>query len=164
MDCIDCHNRAAHFIPSPQQSVDTAITDGLISRDLPYVHEKAVDLLTKTYDSPEAAHAAIAKLAEEYKLTPAGMVAPEKVAQLKDTLTKIYDTTNFPDMNLDWKTNPNNEKHTPTAGCFRCHDGNHVLKDSVASDAGEQVISVKCNLCHTVPIEAKATKWWSKPR
>jgi hypothetical protein len=58
-------------------------------------------------------------------------------------------------MKLDWKTNPNNAKHTPTAGCFRCHDGNHVLKDSVGSDGGEQAISVKCNLCHTVPIIGK---------
>jgi len=28
MDCIDCHNRAAHYIPYPEQSVDSAIEHG----------------------------------------------------------------------------------------------------------------------------------------
>lgn len=155
MDCIDCHNRAAHYIPTPEESVDQAISDGLISHDLPYVRSKAVDLLSKTYASPEEAHAAIEKLAAEYKLSPAGAVSPDKVQKLQGALTRIYDTTVFPDMNLDWKTNPNNANHTPTAGCFRCHDGNHVLADSVGSPQGEQVISVQCNLCHTVPIIGK---------
>jgi nitrate/TMAO reductase-like tetraheme cytochrome c subunit len=155
MDCIDCHNRAAHYIPYPEESVDQAITDGLISPDLPYVHSKAVDLLSQTYTTSSEAYAAIDKLAEEYKLTPVGAASPEKVQQLKATLTRIYDSTVFPFMKLDWQTNPNNAKHTPTEGCFRCHDGNHILADSVGSPSGEQVISVKCNLCHTVPIIGK---------
>jgi hypothetical protein len=52
-------------------------------------------------------------------------------------------------MNLDWRTNPNNERHTPTPGCFRCHDGKHV---SVDANGKQETISVACNLCHTVPI------------
>jgi len=52
-------------------------------------------------------------------------------------------------MKLIWKTNPNNERHTPFLGCFRCHDGKHF---SIGADGSEEVISAKCNLCHTVPI------------
>ncbi|HHS88969.1 MAG TPA: hypothetical protein ENJ26_01210, partial [Rhodobacteraceae bacterium] len=32
MDCIDCHNRSAHLIPSPDVVVDQALSDGRISR------------------------------------------------------------------------------------------------------------------------------------
>src|ERR1700690_3635188 len=35
MDCIDCHNPPAHYIPYPEQAVDQAISDGLISSNLP---------------------------------------------------------------------------------------------------------------------------------
>jgi hypothetical protein len=53
-------------------------------------------------------------------------------------------------MNLNWETNPDNEKHTPSLGCFRCHDDNHVSVDTQGNEVG--LISVECNLCHTVPI------------
>lgn len=152
MDCIDCHNRAAHLIPSPEQSVDQAISDGLISRDLPFIRSRGVELLTNTYAGKEEAYAAIEDLASQYQSDGGVPVSKDKLQQAIDELKGIYDSTVFPDMNLDWKTNPNNANHTPTAGCFRCHDGNHILADSVGAAAGEEVISVKCNLCHTVPI------------
>jgi hypothetical protein len=58
-------------------------------------------------------------------------------------------------MNLDWKTNPNNVEHTPTLGCFRCHDDQHVYVD----DSGKpHTISAECNLCHTVPIVGRGAQ------
>lgn len=147
LDCIDCHNRAAHYIPYPEQMVDAALANGLISADLPFIRKNAVAILDTPYETEESALSAIDELRAEYRDAPEA-----QVTQALETLKDLYATTNFPDMKLDWKTNPNNERHTPTAGCFRCHDGNHVLADASAGSGAEQVISVKCNLCHTVPI------------
>ena len=152
LDCIDCHNRAAHYIPYPEQSVDEAIEHGLISADLPFIRKNAVELLGSEYESNEQAFAAIDDLKDEYKSSD-----PKKVAQAVETITRLYESTHFPEMLLNWQTNPNNERHTPTAGCFRCHDGNHVLVNS-AGTGSEEVISVKCNLCHTVPIVGRGSE------
>lgn len=159
MDCIDCHNRIAHNIPSPEQSIDKAIEDGLISRDIPFVHARTVEVLTKKYATKAEAYAAFDKLAETLqssagtgaKVASTTAALDEKIAQTVKTVKQIYDETVFPDMKLDWQTNPNNSRHTPQLGCFRCHDGNHILSTPTSSNTG-QVISVKCNLCHTVPI------------
>lgn len=145
MDCIDCHNRAAHYIPYPEQSVDQAIASGLISTDLPYIRKNAVAILNVAFKSDGEAYAAIEKLKEDYKSFP-----QDKVTQAVETLQKLYSSTNFLDMNLNWKTNPNNQRHTPTLGCFRCHDGNHIT--NADNGVAEETISVQCNLCHTVPI------------
>jgi len=150
MDCIDCHNRAAHYIPYPEQSVDQAIANGLISNDLPYIRKKAVALLNTSFASLEEANAAIDALKEDYKSLP-----QDQVALAVDTIKELYAATNFPDMNLNWKTNPNNERHRPTSGCFRCHDGNHVTNTGTGN---EEAISVKCNLCHTVPIVGRGNE------
>jgi hypothetical protein len=153
MDCIDCHNRAAHYIPYPEQSVDTAISDGQISTSLPFVRQKAVAILGAKYDTEAAALTAIEDLGTAYKADPSLPV--EMIDQAVKTLGTLYAQTNFPDMNLDYKTNPNNARHTPTLGCFRCHDGKHI---SVAGDGTQETISVACNLCHTVPIVGKGSE------
>jgi len=163
MDCIDCHNRIAHNIPSPEQSVDKALEDGLISRDIPYVRMQAVSLLGQKYKSKAEAYAAFDKLTESLKGASSSVsktavgVSGEKINQAVKAVKQIYDETVFPDMNLDWQTNPNNARHTPSLGCFRCHDGNHILA-SPTSSAGDEVISVKCNLCHTVPIVGRGNE------
>ena len=150
MDCIDCHNRAAHYIPYPEESVDQAITNGLISRNLPYIRSKAVNLLKGTYNSEADALQAFEGLRTDYQaMSTVGGFTSDDVNQAVTTLENIYRDTNFPDMNLDWKTNPNNQKHTPTLGCFRCHDDKHVYLDA---QGNQQTISAQCNLCHSVPI------------
>lgn len=156
MDCIDCHNRAAHYIPYPEQAVDQAIASGLISREIPFIREKAVELLNQSYPSEQDAFAAMERLADYYKDSTASTVATAlslstqaDVTEAIEIIKRIYQETNFPEMKLNWETNPNNDRHTPSLGCFRCHDGKHV---SIESDGYEESISVKCNLCHTVPI------------
>ena len=160
MDCIDCHNRTAHYIPYPEQAVDKAIADGLISRDIPFIRSKAVELLKSSYTSEDEAFTAIEGLAGNYnvKLVSAALPADNnlesKVNEAIAAIKKIYTETNFPDMNLNWETNPNNARHTPFKGCFRCHDGNHI---SVDANGNEEAISAKCNLCHTVPIVGRGS-------
>ena len=93
-------------------------------------------------------------------------VASAKAGSIQGAVTelqRIYSTTFFPEMKLNWKTHPNNVGHFYYQGCFRCHDGNHVSKDS------GKVISKDCNSCHTVldqeeggthlaPLQAQAFK------
>jgi len=158
MDCIDCHNRTAHDIPSPQKMVDQAIEDGLISRDLPYIRSKAVDLLSVTYADKDEAMSAIDALSDNYQANGIGKqlaslsLDNKKLQSAIDEIKRIYTITNFPDMNLNWQANPNNDRHTPSLGCFRCHDGNHINPKGDDETGNKELISVKCNLCHTVPI------------
>ncbi len=155
MDCIDCHNRTAHYIPSPQEAVDQAISDGLIDPSLPYIRAKAIEVLQQPYNSTAEAYAAIDGLADFYRVSHPGSWTkpadgPSALERALETIKEIYSETNFPEMAQNWQTNPNNARHTPSLGCFRCHDGKHVSVD----ESGQEVeaISVKCNLCHTVPI------------
>ncbi len=156
MDCIDCHNRIAHNIPSPEQSVDKAIEDGLISQSVPFVRAKAVAALKAKYTSKAEAYNAFDKLTESLQ-SSTSMVDSSQASKAVQEIKKIYDVTVFPEMNLDWETNPNNSRHSPSLGCFRCHDGNHILSTPTSSNAS-QVISVKCNLCHTVPIIGRGSE------
>jgi len=152
MGCIDCHNRTAHYIPSPEEVVDKAIGANLISSDLPFIRAKAVETLTPAYNSQSEAYKAIEGLADFYRVGYVDVYAGRR-PELDDALTElkdIYSATNFPDMGLNWQTNPSNAKHKPSLGCFRCHDGKHVSVDETGNEL--EAISVKCNLCHTVPI------------
>jgi nitrate/TMAO reductase-like tetraheme cytochrome c subunit len=152
MDCIDCHNRTAHFIPDPDQVVDAAILAGRISTDLPNIRSKAVEVLTPAYTSETDALEAIEGLADFYRVGYPEVYAerrPDIEAAISE-LRRVYARTNFPEMGLNWRTNPNNERHSPFLGCFRCHDGKHVSVDPAGNEV--ETISVECNLCHTVPI------------
>jgi ribosomal protein S27E len=57
----------------------------------------------------------------------------------------------FPEMKVDWRVHPNNIGHFYSAGCFRCHDGNHVSAEG-------KVISKDCNICHTVLAQTESGK------
>ncbi|MCI0519684.1 MAG: NapC/NirT family cytochrome c [Chloroflexi bacterium] len=152
LDCIDCHNRAAHYIPPPDIAVDQAIADGLISSGLPFIRAKAVEALLVPYRSVEEASLAIDDLTAFYRVSYPNTYAQRQgeVEKSIEEIKHIYSQTNFPDMALDWQTNPNNERHNPDLGCFRCHDGQHLLIDENGSPG--EAISAECNLCHTVPI------------
>lgn len=158
MDCIDCHNRTAHEIPSPQAIVDNAIYNGIIAKELPYIRTNAVKLLSNYYESEDEAYLAIDELTSFYEVaslpqTEGGETAVFDTAQIPvsiNAIKEIYSVTNFPELELDWTTSPNNARHTPTLGCFRCHDDKHITVDE--NEDSLETISVKCNLCHTVPI------------
>ena len=152
LDCIDCHNRAAHFIPHPEAALDDAIQSSLIPADLPYIHAKSMELLSADYPSTQTALTEIDRLREYYQAAYPQVYASRlgDIEAVIGQLKQIYSSTNFPDMNLNWETNPNNERHQPFLGCFRCHDDNHVRLDQYGNEL--EAISSECNLCHTVPI------------
>jgi nitrate/TMAO reductase-like tetraheme cytochrome c subunit len=165
MDCIDCHNRTAHYIPSPSEAVDQAISAGLIPTSVPSIRKSAVEVLSAPQSSQAEAYAAIDGLLNQRAevantghtvAAAASGSSSEDRARAVSEIRRIYDELNFPAMNANWATNPNNEKHTPFPGCFRCHDDKHVAVDAAGNEV--QTISVKCNLCHTVPIVGRGNE------
>ena len=55
MDCVDCHNRPAHKLESPNNAVNLAMTLGLIDASLPYIKTNCVFVLVQDYkDEKEA--------------------------------------------------------------------------------------------------------------
>ncbi len=49
MDCIDCHNRAAHTFVTAEDAINRAMADGAVSPDLPWVHKEGLELLKANY-------------------------------------------------------------------------------------------------------------------
>ena len=49
MDCIDCHNRAAHTMQTAEDALNRAMAEGAISPELPWVHKKGLELLKADY-------------------------------------------------------------------------------------------------------------------
>jgi hypothetical protein len=146
MDCVDCHNRPTHIYSPPDRSIDDALTAHRIDPSLPFAKQQAAQVLTATYKSTPEATEAIARVIPAFYQDKYPQIAKAKQAQIQAAvaeLQRIFRTTMFPEMKLDWRTHPNNVGHLYTQGCFRCHDGNHVSKDG-------RVISKDCNACHTM--------------
>ena len=139
MDCITCHNRAAHMINSPEDLMDSLLDRGLVSTELPFIKKRGVEVLSARYESPEDALQAIAALEEEYA------DQPELAEQAVAAMQEAYQRANFPDQKMYWDTHPNNLAHKDSPGCLRCHDGRHL------NPAGESV-RLECNLCHSIPV------------
>jgi nitrate/TMAO reductase-like tetraheme cytochrome c subunit len=146
MDCVDCHNRPSHIYTPPDRSVDNALISGRIDVSLPYVKQQAVTVLTKEYKTSDEALKTIAAEFPKYYTASYPQIAQQKSQEINTAVTelqRIFKTTTFPEMKLDWKTHPNNIGHFYYSGCFRCHDGNHVSKTG-------KVISKDCTICHTI--------------
>jgi nitrate/TMAO reductase-like tetraheme cytochrome c subunit len=138
MDCIDCHTRPSHDFLSPDEAVDDAIHAGLVNRSVPWVRSNLVAVLVQPYNTTDEAMQKIAaSFHASYPKLPSidGLVAEAQ---------QIYQNNFFPEMKTDWRTHPDNIGHKISAGCFRCHDGNHTTAD------GKQTISADCNLCHII--------------
>ena len=55
MQCVDCHNRAAHSFELPGRAVDEAMAHGEIPVGLPFVKKTAVGLLKASYSTDNEA-------------------------------------------------------------------------------------------------------------
>ena len=146
MDCIDCHNRAAHSFATPEEALNRAMADGAISTDLPFVHKEGLELLKATYTSQDEARVKIPAGLENFYKTTKPEVLTSKAALVKaasDELVRLYTQNVFPSMKVTWGTHPNNIGHMAYPGCFRCHDGDHVSRDS-------KTITQDCSNCHNL--------------
>ncbi|HEY1678582.1 MAG TPA: NapC/NirT family cytochrome c [Candidatus Sulfotelmatobacter sp.] len=146
MDCIDCHNRPAHFYLAPEQAVDRSLSAQRLDVSLPFIKQQAVAALTGKYETTDAATQAIAHDLQSFYESKYPDLAKSKQLEIRNSIVEIqqiFRRTTFPEMKLNWQTHPNNLGHLYFNGCFRCHDGQHVSPQG-------KVISKDCNLCHTV--------------
>jgi mono/diheme cytochrome c family protein len=151
MDCTTCHNRVTHDFENPADSVDDAMSRGVIDPAIPSIRQKALDALTVKYETRDAAMKAISALEEDYKSNVSDYYSQnsEKIQKAVVELQSIYDRTVFHDQKVDWTTHPNNLGHIDSPGCFRCHDGTHLNPE-------KESIRLECNLCHSIPIVSGA--------
>jgi nitrate/TMAO reductase-like tetraheme cytochrome c subunit len=146
MDCIDCHNRAAHAFVTAEEAINSAMALGAISPSLPFVHKEGLELLKAVYSSQEEAGVKIPQQLEAFYRAQNPDVLTQKAALVKQAsqeLVLLYDQNVFPYMKVIWGTHPNHIGHQEYPGCFRCHDGDHVAKDSTS-------ITQDCSACHNL--------------
>ncbi|MBL8086946.1 MAG: NapC/NirT family cytochrome c [Chthonomonas sp.] len=151
VDCIDCHNRPTHIFHPASQSVDTALSTGLIDKTVPEIKAKAVEVLDAKYATkPEALTKIATELRAYYKETYADFMATgaSKLEAAIVSIQAIYKQNYFPEMRTDWRSHNDNLDHLRGNGCFRCHNG------KLTSDKGK-VISKDCNTCHTFVSQGK---------
>jgi hypothetical protein len=154
MDCIDCHNRPAHIYVPPDAAVDEALAAGKLDGSLPFLKRQAVAVLSQPYATNDEALRSIANGLEQFYRTNYADLSAQKGAAVKGAVSevqRIYQTYFFPEMKTDWQTHPNNIGHFYSAGCSRCHDGEHV------SNTG-RTISNDCNTCHQVLDQSAANR------
>jgi hypothetical protein len=144
MQCVDCHNRAAHVFELPDRSVDGALASGEIPMGLPFVKKIAVELLKANYSSDGQATERIPAGISAFYWEKYPAVANRRIADVQaagQALLTIYRRNVFRDLTVTWGTYPNNLGHAADPGCFRCHDESHVTPD-------KKTITQDCSTCH----------------
>ena len=147
MDCVDCHNRVGHPFPPPERSIDVAIAEGRLSRDLPFIKKEMLDLLTVTYPNQEAALATIESWEAQYKAAYPEVAATQAVdiQQATEVAEELLIRLVFEDAGITWESFIDEKGHRWFPGCFRCHDGQHL-------SLGGESIRLHCNICHSIPV------------
>jgi nitrate/TMAO reductase-like tetraheme cytochrome c subunit len=146
MDCIDCHNRAAHTFVTAEDALNRSMAEGAISPELPWVHKEGLALLKASYASQDEAKSKIPRELEAFYRSQHPEVLTsnaQKVQAAADQLVTLYDENVFPSMKVTWGTHPNHIGHMNYPGCFRCHDGNHAAKNGTS-------ITQDCAACHNL--------------
>lgn len=137
MQCVDCHNRAAHAFELPEQAVDGALARGELPITMPFLKKNAVEVLKAGYATDdEAARKIPAALLARYQNAP-----PADVQAAGASLLAAYRRNVFPDLKVTWGTYANHLGHMDDPGCFRCHDDGHAT-------AEKKTITQDCNACH----------------
>jgi nitrate/TMAO reductase-like tetraheme cytochrome c subunit len=148
MDCIDCHNRAAHAFVTPEEALNNAMSVGAISPQIPWIHKEGLELIKASYASEDEAREKIPAQLEAFYRSSHPEVLASQGALVKaagQQLVTVYSQNVFPFMKVTWGTHPNNIGHMNYPGCFRCHDGDHTNK-AKASDS----IPNDCSTCHNL--------------
>jgi len=151
MDCIDCHNRVGHRLPTIDEAVDDALELGKIDPKLPWIKQQAVERLSANYETREAAGAAIDQI-RAYYTSAFPLVAASRAASINTSISeikRIYDLVATPEMKVSAATYPDNLGHQAYPGCMRCHDGGHYKV--VGGAMTREAIPSACATCHTFP-------------
>ena len=153
MDCIDCHNRPTHVYVPPDEAVDQSLLSRKLDASLPFIKQQAVAALTATYSNTNEARRGIADSLQGYYEKNYPELAKNRQLDIRNAVEevqRVYQSTTFPEMKLNWQTHPNNIGHLYSTGCFRCHDGQHVSTEG-------KVIPKDCSTCHTVLAQQEGT-------
>lgn len=149
MDCITCHNRVSHLVPTPEETVDQLLARGHISSKIPEIRRKAIEVYSRVYSTTQEGVVGISGLEGYYQdYYPDFYTANSQM--VKDAILALqsaYQASVYPEQSSDWTAHPNNIGHKDSPGCFRCHDGKHM-------DSNQKAIRLECNLCHSVPVVA----------
>lgn len=151
LDCIDCHNRAGHAVPTLDRAIDEAIDVGKVDQTLPYIKSQALQSLGGDYPTEADADRAIDGI-RGYYATKYPLVAATKAASINKAISElktIYVLVATPEMRVTASTYPDNLGHTASPGCFRCHDGAHYKV--VGGALTSETIPFACATCHTFP-------------
>ncbi|MFH1003836.1 MAG: NapC/NirT family cytochrome c [Chloroflexota bacterium] len=151
MDCIDCHNRATHIFSSPEELIDTAMTQGTIDKNLPFIKREGVQALDPPNPSLDEANARVEAVRDFYRTSYPEVYATEGAA-IDAAITELKEVarlTTFPYMGVTWQTYGNNIGHQQSPGCFRCHG---KLVATNGSQPGKAV-DADCNLCHYLNVQ-----------
>lgn len=146
MDCIDCHNRAAHTMQTAEDALNRGMVEGAVSPELPWIHKKGLELLKADYASEDEARQKIPDGLEAFYRTEHPDIYAAKAGLIKSSaegLVSIFTHNVFPEMKVTWGTHPNHIGHMSYPGCFRCHDGDHAAKDGTS-------ITQDCAACHNL--------------
>jgi hypothetical protein len=148
MDCIDCHNRAAHNFGDLDGAIDGAMSSGTISADIPSIKQQAMQAFGTVGASITDAEyqQALTRIdaIEGYYRTQQPDVYGKLGPQIKQAIAgikSVYQSTVFPNMDVTPDTYTNWATHD---GCFRCH-GKLV---GTKGEATAKTISSSCLMCH----------------
>lgn len=162
MDCIDCHNRAAHKIPAPDQLVDEALTSGRLDISLPYLKRESLRLLGQDGSLPTADQLVASwskdgwfeQLREFYEKAYPD-IAQSKADSIQRAIDELKEITNqvaYPEMLTTWLTYADNRGHPglegANRGCFRCHTTLIRVDDGERLPGG--VGGSGCLACHNL--------------
>jgi nitrate/TMAO reductase-like tetraheme cytochrome c subunit len=152
MDCITCHNRIGHEIPTPSQALDSSLAGGKISQSLPYIKREGVARIGESYKSTGEADRAIEGIRGTYaaKYPLVARTQRRNIDRAVDQLKLLYELVATPEMKAVAADYPNNLGHESGPGCFRCHDGAH-FEVGPRGRLLNKVIPWACTTCHTFP-------------
>jgi hypothetical protein len=160
MDCIDCHNRAAHDFVTFQTLLDGVLIRNKVDRSLPYIKREAMRAVGEISHLPTKADQMRTarrirdiesffkrEFPNPYKARAAAIRRSIKAVE------EMYLDTAFPNMRV-WPgtetrpgTYPNWRGHATSfmEGCFRCHG----VMEAAGPRGRDRDISGDCSLCHT---------------
>lgn len=162
MDCIDCHNRAAHDFVLFERLLDDAITRQKVDQSLPFIKKQAMDAVGDSTVTTKAAQARvvdkIGRIASYYRDNYPDIYETRRadIERSVRAIQSAYMSSAFPGMKVGPDTYTNWRTHD---GCFRCHGTLQATRPG----KGDETISAGCNMCHTQPTTEPPAKLLGTP-
>jgi len=146
--CLDCHSRVGHDFRPPLDRIDSGLAGGLFPKRLPWLKQLLAQAVHRPYPSGEAAVAGIREEILGFYEEHHPRIYVERRTELDQVVSlaqEIRAGSTSAVMSVSWTTYPDNTGHRYSAGCFRCHDGDHV------SGSGEVLANDCATTCHSQP-------------